>query len=664
MSSIAVVIAISVLSAFPGEQAFIAGQSAENARNYQQAITYFQQAAQTDPALRPYALVHVAQSRMHAGDRAGAMAGFTEVIQGPVGPWSLMAKAGLAKLLLDGNQSREAVVLLADVLQEPVPWWMEKLANRWAQVLIILPEKEREGFAYYRNVLENTLYTHTRLEAAKMLVRSGRPEDRAVAVAGLIRGGALTDAAVAIFSSTPEIASLNEYLVPQANPSIPLEARVAGLVGNPAQAPWVRLWLAHSLRNVDLQKNPQDANKYSDLLVRYAPGESLAAESLWWLAGKSFDAGNTDQALLQYQAMADTFPGYFRADDALLKVGETHLAAGRVKEALESFTALGTRFPESPFRSRAFYTAGKLQPQLDQTARRFYTQAASERLGDFYAHRALDRLLGTQDSTGKSVNLRMDGQNPVLRPLPGKSQPMAPLPAEVSGDPRVQRLMFFGMNGLEAGEWEALALLRSLNKSAHQEGYYEALGQAGYGHVALQHAIHTKWGIKDGQPSLARLRLEFPRAYWPEVQAVAKRVGLDPYLILAVAKQESTFRSGIQSSAGATGVMQLMPKTAAWLAEKQELITPQHVFNLKSPLNSLMLGAVYLDMMIERSGGNLIYATAAYNGGPGNVDKWLRRFPGYATDEFVEAIPFEETKNYVKRVLGNYAAYHSLYATP
>lgn len=68
--------------------------------------------------------------------------------------------------------------------------------------------------------------------------------------------------------------------------------------------------------------------------------------------------------------------------------------------------------------------------------------------------------------------------------------------------------------------------------------------------------------------------------------------------------------------------------------------------------------------MLSRSGNNKVFALASYNAGPGNCDKWRARFPGYSTEQFIDAIPFSETHDYVKKVLANYAAYHSLYPPP
>ena len=112
------------------------------------------------------------------------------------------------------------------------------------------------------------------------------------------------------------------------------------------------------------------------------------------------------------------------------------------------------------------------------------------------------------------------------------------------------------------------------------------------------------------------------------------------------------------------GVMQLMPGTADWLAGVDAALEPAHAANLESADNSLRLGAIYLQRMLERSNGSIVYALASYNGGPGNCDKWRKRHPLADTETFIESIPFSETKDYIKKVLGNYAAYLSLYRQP
>jgi soluble lytic murein transglycosylase len=161
--------------------------------------------------------------------------------------------------------------------------------------------------------------------------------------------------------------------------------------------------------------------------------------------------------------------------------------------------------------------------------------------------------------------------------------------------------------------------------------------------------------------SVARERLGYPRAYWPYVLKVGQETGVDPYLILAVARQESTFRPSLASSAGAVGVMQVMPATAEHMVKTDPNTSPETGSNLESPLNSLRLGARYLRLMLDGSQGNIAFALASYNAGPGNCAKWRKQFAKADLETFIESIPFAETRDYVKIVLANYAAYYSLY---
>jgi soluble lytic murein transglycosylase len=158
-----------------------------------------------------------------------------------------------------------------------------------------------------------------------------------------------------------------------------------------------------------------------------------------------------------------------------------------------------------------------------------------------------------------------------------------------------------------------------------------------------------------------RLRALYPLAYWEQAFSVGKETGIDPYLLLAMARQESVFQPRIESHAGARGLMQVMPATAAWLAKVEPAVSMDHAHDWHRPEYSLRMGAYYMVRMIERSAGNLVYAVASYNAGPGNVSKWQRRFSEADLDEFIDSIPFEETRDFVRKVLGNYAAYHSLY---
>ena len=140
----------------------------------------------------------------------------------------------------------------------------------------------------------------------------------------------------------------------------------------------------------------------------------------------------------------------------------------------------------------------------------------------------------------------------------------------------------------------------------------------------------------------------------------AQQHNLDPYLVAALIKTESNFRAGAESPKGAVGLMQIMPDTGRWIAAQrgQEEFDPQ---TLTDPETNLAFGTWYLAQLFAEFNQDPIIALAAYNGGRGNVQAWLRdaRWTGEAKN--LEQIPFPETRQFVRKVLLNYRIYNFLY---
>lgn len=129
----------------------------------------------------------------------------------------------------------------------------------------------------------------------------------------------------------------------------------------------------------------------------------------------------------------------------------------------------------------------------------------------------------------------------------------------------------------------------------------------------------------------------------------------DPYLIASIMREESAFNPDALSSAGAVGMMQLMPSTARFIAKRTgapDVTGPE----LLSRRTNILLGSRYLDYLLGLFNGNVIYAVAAYNAGPGAVRDWTQRLPS-EPDEFIESIPYPETREYTKRVIAAYAQF-------
>lgn len=180
--------------------------------------------------------------------------------------------------------------------------------------------------------------------------------------------------------------------------------------------------------------------------------------------------------------------------------------------------------------------------------------------------------------------------------------------------------------------------------------------------VAIGEAIGD-YGVSTGFGGIAAVEA-LPRAYEAQVEAAARRHGLDPNLLFAVMRVESVYQKEIVSYAGAIGLCQIMPRTGALIASAKGDADYTTAWLLDPEVN-LDYAAWYLRSLIERFEGHLPLAIASYNGGPHNVRRWLRDRPATMPMEaFLEHIPFDQTHRYVRRVLGYYAAYRAQQGLP
>jgi soluble lytic murein transglycosylase len=171
--------------------------------------------------------------------------------------------------------------------------------------------------------------------------------------------------------------------------------------------------------------------------------------------------------------------------------------------------------------------------------------------------------------------------------------------------------------------------------------------------AAARLAQHWDWPSQSIL-TLARLRqwndleLRFPLAHRDEITDQAKDHGIDTAWIYAIMRQESAFMSDARSSAGARGLMQLMPRTAKQVARELKQ-SPVKLEDLYQPEVNIKLGAGYLNKVYRQLQESPVLATAAYNAGPHRVLSWLPK-QSQASDIWIETVPFKETREYLKRV--------------
>lgn len=156
------------------------------------------------------------------------------------------------------------------------------------------------------------------------------------------------------------------------------------------------------------------------------------------------------------------------------------------------------------------------------------------------------------------------------------------------------------------------------------------------------------------------LKIFYPMPYKEDIYKYSASANIDPCFLTAIMKTESSFNPDAVSVKGARGLMQIMPETGAWIAHKINL-QPFHPDLLFDPATNIRLGAWYIANLQEEFAGNEILVLAAYNGGRGNVRKWLKEGTISTSIEDIEKIPFTETRNFVKKVLLNYKINQWLY---
>ena len=282
--------------------------------------------------------------------------------------------------------------------------------------------------------------------------------------------------------------------------------------------------------------------------------------------------------------------------------------------------------------SRWDYWQARANEQLGNhnEARAGFSRAAEGR--SFFAFAAADRL-----GQPYALNMERNGFDEQYR-------------EQVARWPAVQRteaLMRIDERGLAASEWYGAVAraeareARALADYAQRRGWYAKL---------VQTTITGRmWDA---------LEWRFPEAYREHFLHWGRQTSVDPYLLMGIARRESAYNPEALSPAGARGLMQVMPGTATQLARQLGIRDPGPYGVLDPELN-IRLGSTYIRDMLDRYSGNRLAAAAAYNAGPGRVDRWLRDAPE-EFDLFVESIPFRETRLYVQAVLSYRAIFESL----
>jgi soluble lytic murein transglycosylase len=371
-----------------------------------------------------------------------------------------------------------------------------------------------------------------------------------------------------------------------------------------------------------------------------------------------------DQALDAFREMQQRFPTGSRASYAHWKAAWLTLRQGRNDEAKKLFEEQIALYPAGNETSAALYWRARLAEEDNDPAmaRAFYKELCERYRNYYYAEFARERLAKLPAGADPP------GEYPVLDHIPpvahGDKIELAEPPSD---DLHVQKAKLLGNGGLvdfAVREMQAAAANQSGNWALAEEAQlYIDTGHYDRAIEVMKRSVPSYFAVDF--PTLPREYWEalFPRPYWSDLKKFSVANGLDPYLVASLIRQESEFNPLAVSRANAVGLMQLLPRTGKLVAH-QEKLRRYNASQLFTPTVNLELGTRYFRGMVDQFGGSFEYALAAYNAGTDRVEDWLGQGKYRDAQEFVESIPFTETREYVQAILRNASVYRQLYGTP
>ncbi len=387
-----------------------------------------------------------------------------------------------------------------------------------------------------------------------------------------------------------------------------------------------------------------------DRLMREYPYAGEPAEALS-LSGRLLEeAGRPAEAEPLYRRLVTDFGDREAAGGALWRLAWLAYLRSDLTGAVAEFGRLAALPVGTLYRHAGTYWAARLRETLGEEAdaRRLYGALVAEAPRGYYGILA--------------------GQRAHVRPVARGRQPAAALPRDpfsaLAGDPRfikAEALRGLGLHEFAVGELEEIQS-RVLGEPAKLYALGAAFVREERYHLALRILRrHFADLAASGDPGLPRQFWEmfYPLAWSRELGEAAAQAGVDRFLVAAVVREESSFFPGARSRVGARGLMQLMPDTARGVAFRRGVASGDGELP-DEPAANLRLGAAYLAALLREFSDPRL-AAAAYNAGPARVREWWAARRNDDLELFIEQIPFDETRHFVKRVMVSWEEYRRIY---
>jgi peptidoglycan lytic transglycosylase len=589
-----------------------------------------------DGPLLPSALLLAAREAARAGDTAAAIGFYRRFLDRYPEHWeSPGARFGLAEALEATGQGEEALRLFRGI-------WLTAPLSFAAPAA-----RDRERGLADRGIAAPPVTPRERVDRAERLLAGGqatqgRGEMEALVAEGLT-GDPLLRALRVMAEAWRRTGRPDEALrvVDRALAAAPVERRP--------------VWLLERAR-LQQPRAPQAALVTLDRLVREHPKSSEASDGLLLKAQLLESLSQGVEAEATYARLAVEYADDDDAGRALWRLGWLAWFRRDYEGAMAKWGQLANLPGGQAYRENATYWIGRAHEERGELdlATRQWTESVGQQPRGYFGILATARLT----RRGTPVPVAREPRTPVTLP----EDALEPLRSE----PRYAKAET--LRGLGLGAWADAELddvaRRSTGETPRLYAVSTAFSQDSRHHLALRILRRDFIPLARGGYSW------LPRAFWEmfyplgwraEVASAAQRAGIDPLLVSAVVREESSYNPQARSRVGARGLMQLMPETARPMARVRGLAFQEGEL-LDDPAANIELGSAYLGGLV-RDFGDARLAVAAYNAGPTRVREWWSARKSDDLEVWVEQIPYNETRNFVRRVMVGWEEYRRLYAS-
>jgi soluble lytic murein transglycosylase len=630
------------------------------AGNYERALTLVNRPSLSGSALADYASYYKGIAQLRLSRAADARDTF-DALQGRKlsGYLAVATPLGEAEAAVALGDHARALAIYEKLTADKTAV-TEQILARQAEAARVLGDRRKTAEALLRIYYEFPLTDAAVAAAAELeplrdiIVRQGSKLDlgRAVQLYGARR---YSDARAAFVALQGEVSGDDRELVDLrvAESDFFLQRHQAALDG-------LRPWLDRGSRQAEARffhlsalrglGRDDEFLSQTEALIRDFPESSWSEEALNNLGTYYILKNDDGMAAKAFDQLFAKFPNGQRADRAAWKSGWWAYKNAEYAGTLRIFEGAAASFPRSDYRPLFLYWSARSQGKLGSGAD---AESRLRLVVTDYGHSYYGRLAGRHLSRSAQTTLTADA-------IPAARQSAAVRPADPPNASVIRLLLASDLYD------DALNELRFGQRSAGSSPVIEATMAWAYHRkgelrraITLMRRAYPQHLTADQALPKEILQVIFPLTYWDLIRKHAAARNLDPYLMAALIGQESTFDAEVRSPANAWGLMQIVPATGRQLARSLG-IRRFTTSMLTNPETNVRMGTLYFSRLVQQFGGTY-YALASYNAGEHRVVRWKAERPGLDEDEFIDDIPFPETQNYVKRILGTAEDYRQLY---